>query len=134
MVRMRLKIGNTLFRILGESGLILMRKAVKMKFVLMIAVSVLLSACSSMNYIETDKYESLVKERCLSKVETPTKQQKAKCSMKSSSSVNFAYRMYEVRAKQDYSDCLKESDVKVDQNACFKNKQSTYYNNYFKIK
>lgn len=105
-----------------------------MKHILILIVAVTLVGCSSLNYIETDKYESIVKERCLSKVETPTKQQKAKCSMKSSSSVNFAYRMYEVRAKQDYSDCLKESDVKVDQNACFKNKQSTYYNNYFKIK
>lgn len=105
-----------------------------MKYVLMVALSMLLSACSSLNYIETDKYETIVNERCLSKVENPTKQQKAKCSIKSSSTVNFAYRMYEVRAKHDYSDCLKESDVKSDQNACFKNKQSMYYNNYFKVK
>jgi hypothetical protein len=93
----------------------------------------LLSACSSMNYIETDKYESLVTQRCLSKIETPTKQQKAKCSMKSSSTVNFAYRMYEVRAKQDYSDCVKENDKKESQDACFKEKQNQYYDKYFKI-
>lgn len=57
----------------------------------------------------------------------------AKCSMKSSLSVNFAYRMYEVRAKQDNDDCLKENDVKASQDACFKEKQNKYYDKYFKI-
>lgn len=105
-----------------------------MKNIIWIGLGVLLSACSSMNYIETDKYESLVTKRCLSKIETPTKQQKAQCSMKSSSKVNFAYRMYEVRAKQDYSDCVKENDKKENQDACFKEKQNQYYENTLKLK
>ncbi len=103
-----------------------------MKYVVIVGFSVLLSACSSINYIETDEYEEIVKERCLSKIESPTKEQKAKCSMKSSSTVNFAYRMYEVRAKQDYSGCLKENDEKESQDACFKEKQNQYYDQYFK--
>jgi len=105
-----------------------------MKYLILVGLSVLLSACSSMNYIETDKYEDLVTDRCLSKIESPTKQQKSQCSMKSSSKVNFAYRMYEVRAKQDYSDCVKENDKKERQDACFKEKQNQYYHNYFNVK
>jgi hypothetical protein len=53
--------------------------------------------------------------------------------MKSMTSVQFASRMYEVRAKKEYNDCLKENDVKENKDAYLENNHILYYDNYFKV-
>lgn len=102
-----------------------------MKHILILITAITLVGCSSLNYIETDKYSEIVRERCLSKSGNPNQK---KCAMKSMTSVQFASRMYETRAKSDYNECVKDNAVKQDQDACFENKQKLYYNNYFKVK
>lgn len=93
---------------------------------------ILLTGCSSINYISTEPYEQNLKENCINKLTNKTKESEKKCILNASSRTHFAYRMYQTRAKTDHENCSQKHSTKAEIESCFKNAQDEYYKELLK--
>lgn len=98
---------------------------------LMIAL-IFISGCSSTKYISTEKYSKEITGHCIQNLPEHLKENRdsrADCAMKSASTINFAYRIYETRAANDLKECQESNASQESVDACFAKKQDAYYQN-----
>lgn len=101
-----------------------------MKNTLFIAITLVISGCSSTNYISTQKYSDEITQNCinsLSKELQENRDSRANCALKSNAKISLANRIYEIRASDDLKACKQSYSDQKAVEECFAKKQEAYY-------
>lgn len=96
-----------------------------------VVLAVLISGCSSMNKIYPQEYSAGLQQRCLDKIENAGEDDERDCSLKAAQALQFAYRMYELRAETDFKDCQNKSVSEDATKLCFESVQKEHYDKHF---
>ncbi len=102
-----------------------------MKNLIVPALLLLLSGCSSMTYIETQPYADQLSQRCLQQQQQVDEDVQEHCEEEAEHDAHIAERIYELRAATDLENCRAEHQDEQAIDQCFQQAQQAFYDQYF---
>lgn len=102
-----------------------------MKNLILPALLLLLSGCSSMTYIETQPYADQLSQRCLQQQDQADEDVQEQCDEEAEHDARIAERIYELRAAKDLESCRAEHQDEQAIDQCFQQAQKAFYDLYF---
>ena len=92
---------------------------------------ILISGCSSSNYIYPREYSEALQEKCLEKLTKVSKDDEINCALEAEKNIRLAHIIYEVRAEKDFEKCKEENNSNEAAKLCFEKVQKEHYERYF---